>query len=121
MKRVLAKKIGRALLQYHQLEDVLLDLQRFMNNRPLCYYGEEFDQTALTPSILLRGSPADYLAKKKTKKKTKKKSSIKCVQEEWVIYADAVNSLEKDGKTNTLKHCKRDIKIRRLWTNITRN
>ena len=81
MKRVLAKKIGRALLQYHQLEEVLLDLECFMNNRPLCYYGEEFDQTALTPSILLRGSPADYLAKKKTKK-TKKKSSIKCVQEE---------------------------------------
>ena len=65
MKRVLAKKIGRALRQYHELEDVLLDVECFMNNRPLCYDGEEFDQTALNPSILLRGSPADYLEEDK--------------------------------------------------------
>ena len=61
MKRPLTKKIGRALLQYHELEDVLLDVECFMNNRPLCYVGEEFDRPVLTPNILLRGSPADYL------------------------------------------------------------
>ena len=61
MKRALTKKIGRALLRYHELEDVLLDIECFMNNRPLCYIEEEFDQPVLTPNILLRGSPADYL------------------------------------------------------------
>ena len=43
MKRALTKKIGRALLRYHELEDVLLDIECFMNNRPLCYVTEEFD------------------------------------------------------------------------------
>ena len=41
--RALTKKIGRALLRYHELEDVLLDVECFMNNRALCYVGEEFD------------------------------------------------------------------------------
>ena len=61
MKRALTKKIGKALLQYHKLEDVLLDVKSFMNNRPLCYVGEEFDRLVLTPNILLCGLPAGYL------------------------------------------------------------
>ena len=61
MKRALTKKIGRALLQHHELEDVLLNVECFMNNRPLCYVGEEFDRPVLTPNILLRSSPAGYL------------------------------------------------------------
>ena len=61
MKRVLTNKIGRALLQYDGLQDVLLDVECFMNNRPLCYIGEELDRPVLTPNILLRGSPAGYL------------------------------------------------------------
>ena len=32
VKRALMKKVDRALLQYHKLEDVLLDVQCFMNN-----------------------------------------------------------------------------------------
>ena len=43
MKRPQTKKIGRALLQYQELEDILLDVECFMNNRPLCCVGEEFD------------------------------------------------------------------------------
>ena len=61
MKRPQTKKIGRALLQYQELEDILLDVECFMNNRPLCCVGEEFDRPVLTPNILLRGSPAEYL------------------------------------------------------------
>ena len=61
MKRALTKKIGRALLQYHELEDVLLDVECFMNNRPLCYVGEEFDRPVVTQNILLRGSPVGYV------------------------------------------------------------
>ena len=38
MKRALTKKIGIALQQYRKLEDVLLDVECFMKNRP------EFDQ-----------------------------------------------------------------------------
>ena len=61
MKRALTKKIGRSLLQYHELEDVLLDVECFMSNRPLCYIVEELGRPVLTPNRLLRGSPAGYL------------------------------------------------------------
>ena len=60
MKRALTREIRRELLQYHELEDVLWDVECFMNNRPLCYVGEEFDWPALNPNTLLRGLSAGY-------------------------------------------------------------
>ena len=53
MKRGLTKKIGRVLLQYRELKNVLLDVECFMNNILLCYVGEELDRPVLTPNILL--------------------------------------------------------------------
>ena len=32
-----------------------------MNNRPLCYQGEEFEQPVLTPDVLIRGKPTTVL------------------------------------------------------------
>lgn len=61
MKTSLSKSVGRALLNYNELEDTLLDVECFMNNRPLCYIGEEFDRPVLTPNILLRGTPTRFL------------------------------------------------------------
>ena len=61
MKAILAKAIGRALLKYEELEEVLLDVELLMNNRPLCYLGEEFEQPVITPNVLLRGQPAYFL------------------------------------------------------------
>ena len=61
MKNSLSKAIGRALLKFEELEDVLLDVESFMNNRPLCYIGGEFEQPVITPNLLLRGQPARFL------------------------------------------------------------
>ena len=61
MKRALTKKICRTSPQYHELENVSLDVECFMNNRPLCYAEEEFDRPVLTQNILLHGPLADYL------------------------------------------------------------
>ena len=40
IENALPKAIGRALLRFEELEEVLLDLESFLNNRPLCYSGE---------------------------------------------------------------------------------
>ena len=61
MKRSLSKVVGRSLLRFHELEEVLLDVECSMNNRPLCYQGEEFQQPVITPNILIRGQPANML------------------------------------------------------------
>ena len=61
MKRALSKAVGRSLLTYPELEDVLIDIENCMNNRPLLYQGEEFEQPVLTPNTLLRGKPTQVL------------------------------------------------------------
>ena len=61
MKRTLSKKVGRRFLSYSELEEVLLDVETSMNNRPLLYQGEEFEQPVLTPNTLLRGKPTPIL------------------------------------------------------------
>ena len=58
MKNTLSKAIGRALLKYEELEEVLLDVESLLNNRSLCYAEEEFEQPVITPNLLLRGQPA---------------------------------------------------------------
>ena len=54
MKRALSKTIGRGYLKFKELENVLYDIENFMNNRPLTYQGEDFEQPALTPNTFLR-------------------------------------------------------------------
>ena len=61
MKNCLFKVIGRALLTYEELEEVLLDVESILNNRPLCYMEEEFEQPVITPNLLLRGQSAHFL------------------------------------------------------------
>ena len=61
IKKTLSKAVGRALLTTEELEEVLLDVETFLNNRPLCYMEEEIEQPVVTPSILLRGQPTQFL------------------------------------------------------------
>ena len=56
MKQSLSKTVGKGLLSYGELEEVLLDIECMMNNRPLLYYkGDEFDKPVLTPNTLING------------------------------------------------------------------
>ena len=61
MKRFLSKAIERGFLTYSELEEVLLDVECAMSNRPLCYQGEDFKNEVTTRNILLRGRPARLL------------------------------------------------------------
>ena len=60
-KASLSKVVGRALLKYDELEEVLLDIECFMNNRPLCYQEEEIEYPILTPNLLIHGTSAYFL------------------------------------------------------------
>ena len=61
MKNTLSKAIGRALLKYEELEEVLLDVESLLNNRLLCYAGEEFGQPVISPNLLLCEQLAHFL------------------------------------------------------------
>ena len=40
------------MLSFQELEDVLLGIEVFVNNRPLTYIGEEFEKLAITLYML---------------------------------------------------------------------
>ena len=54
-KVILRKTLGKALLRFSEMEVVLRKTQAILNNRPLCYQGEELEEEALTPNHLIFG------------------------------------------------------------------
>ena len=61
MKSCLSKMIGNAMLMFDELEEVLVDTECIMNNRPLCYLGDDHDFPVITPNLLMRGQPTAVL------------------------------------------------------------
>ena len=57
VKRALYKSIGGGLLTWAELQDVLLDIEVALNNRPLIYVEDDPQLPVLTPNSLLFGKP----------------------------------------------------------------
>ncbi|XP_065051285.1 uncharacterized protein LOC135680959 [Rhopilema esculentum] len=133
MKRSLSKTIGRKLLTFPELEEVLLDVECTMNNRPLCYQGEEFEHQVITPNILLRGKPEvlleedlDKLAQgtQLTKRIIFTRKSKEQLRKRWIseyLYALEERKRRFGGgadiipKTGAVVLLKEDTKNKSLW------
>lgn len=57
VKGALYKCIGNGLLSWTELQEVLLDMEVALNNRPLGYVDEDIQLAILTPSSFLHGQP----------------------------------------------------------------
>ncbi|XP_028413531.1 uncharacterized protein LOC114536368 [Dendronephthya gigantea] len=57
VKQALYKTIGKACLQYKELQEVLLDIELVLNNRPLGYVEDDEQMPILTPNNLMFGQP----------------------------------------------------------------
>lgn len=57
VKRVFYKTVGNGTLTWDELQDVLLDVEVTLNNRPLSYLEEDIQLPILTPSTFLYGQP----------------------------------------------------------------
>ena len=55
VKQSLYKTIGKALLTFYELEEVLLDVEQTLNNRPLSYVEDDIQLPILTPNALILG------------------------------------------------------------------
>ena len=53
VKRALHKSIGRGLLTWKELEEVLLDVEVALNGRPLSYAEDDLEMPMLTPNAML--------------------------------------------------------------------
>ena len=51
---------GKAQLTWAELEEVLLDIEIILNNRPLTYIKEEIDYPILTPNSLILGGDVKF-------------------------------------------------------------
>ena len=60
VKNSLYKVVGSTKLTYKELQDVLLDIQIVLNNRPLTYCEDDVQLPVLTPNLLILGK-ANYL------------------------------------------------------------
>ena len=56
LKRTLYKTLGKTHLKFEQLEAVVMDIERHLNNRPLTYVeSESGEEQVLTPNIIMWG------------------------------------------------------------------
>ena len=55
MKQCLYKSVGKANLTWNELEEVLLDIESTLNNRPLSYVEDDVQYPVLTPNSLAFG------------------------------------------------------------------
>ena len=60
MKQSLYKSIGNGNLRWHELEEVILDVEITLNNRPLGYVKDDVQMSVLTLSAMLYGHPISY-------------------------------------------------------------
>ena len=52
VKRAFNKTVGNGMLSWSELQDVLLEVEVTMNNRPLSYVEEDIQSPILTPNLL---------------------------------------------------------------------
>ena len=57
VKRTLYKSIIRASLTWNELEEVLLDVEVALNDRPLSYVEDDVQLPVLTPCAMMFGQP----------------------------------------------------------------
>ena len=133
MKKSLAKMIGKGRLHFHELEEILLDVELAMNNQPICYQGEEFDQPVITPNLLIRGGhsiplkddfdnmePLKRSTKRlihlhKTKEQLRKRWTgeyIKALEERRRYQSDKSHEIPQEGSVVLLKD---DVKNKAHW------
>ena len=57
VKQAFYRTVGGANLKWDELQDVLLDCEIALNNRPLSYVEDDVQLSILTPSVMMFGQP----------------------------------------------------------------
>ena len=82
LKNCLYKSVGNSLLRWSELEEVLLDIETTLNNRPLTYLEDDIQYPALTPNIMIHGIPVKPLEEDVSEVEEKEiKKRFKCIKQ----------------------------------------
>ena len=70
IKKTLNETMGRSLLSFDQVEQVVMDKERHMNNRPLTFVeSEDSDHEVLAPNIIMWRENINILGVEETEEK----------------------------------------------------
>ena len=58
IKKTLYKTLGRSHLSSEEMEQVIMDIERYLNNQPLTYVECELETQVLTPNVIMLGGNA---------------------------------------------------------------
>ena len=103
VKTALYKAVGSAKLTFSELQEVVLDIQIVLNNRPLTYCEDDIEMPLLTPNLMIFGK-SNYLLNEDPSDiepgdlRKRAKYIMKCKEVLW-----------KDGMQSTSKHFERGI------------
>ena len=88
VKNSLYKTIGKSTLSWIELEEVLLDIENTLNNRPLMYVEDDVEYPVLTPNVLIMGQnlslPDQNLERKNKDLRKRFKYIRKCKEAAWL-------------------------------------
>jgi hypothetical protein len=132
VKQALYKVVGFAKLTFKELQDVMLDIQLVLNNRPLSYCEDDIQLPMLTPNMMIFGkanylmelSPEDIEERDLRKRAKYLKKCKDALWQRWKReYMRALrerHNLTHDGKEKELRRgdvmlIKGDEKNRGLW------
>ena len=132
VKHALYKVVGSAKLTFKELQDVMLDIQLVLNNRPLSYCEDDIQLPMLTPNMMIFGkanylmelSPEDIEERDLRKRAKYLKKCKDALWQRWKReYMRALrerHNLTHDGKEKELRRgdvmlIKGDEKNRGLW------
>ena len=119
-KQYLYKSIGKLLLTRSDLEEVLLDVEVNLKNRPLTYTEENIEHSALTPNSMTLERDVKLPVMLQKSKKSMKMSRYQMVLQkrkksmingrcDRYMYINAREQLGKDSFMNTWQLSERDL------------
>ena len=111
IKKTLYKTLGKTLLKPEQLEAVIMDIERHLNNRPLTYVeSDSGEEQVLTPNIIMWGKDSHILEELEVEEENVSKTFRRMKnarQHVWSRWSkEYVNSLMEYHRMNK-KNCMR--------------
>ena len=115
VKNALYKTVGKSKLEWHELAEVLTDIETTLNNRSLTYMAEDIEFPVLTPNLLPLGQqliiPNEDPANIKDKDLRKRQKYIqKCKEAAWKRWrSEYLTSLRE---IHNLKYSKKESEVK---------
>jgi hypothetical protein len=88
VKQSFYKVVGRSSLTWKELQEVILDVEICLNNRPLAYVEDDHELPVLTPNAMVTGQPTilavdDEESTEEEEMRKRAKHILKCKQAIW--------------------------------------